>query len=228
MRGGYLRPNDGARLCTRSVGPRKPPSKHSAYVRTAAKMPSQRQARPHGGKAALVNQRRLHARGGREARIRLLHLPLPYFLTSYARAGRETLRRPAICGPKRGFLRSKSGFRHAEYGSPPPRGSTYPAYPATYSALHRPAGTAAAANSRMLIRRGEQPVNLDCAAGLRVRKRPANARRGSAVLIARHTDGGMQNMHFIRQLEKSAGCLANSPFFRPESRLPARIATVTV
>ena len=81
---------------------------------------------------------------------------------------------------------------------------------------------------RRLIRRGEQPVNIDCAADFRVRKRPANARRGSADLFARHTDGGMQNMHFIRQLEKSAGCIANSPFFRPKSRLPARIATVTV
>lgn len=81
---------------------------------------------------------------------------------------------------------------------------------------------------RRLIRRGEQPVNIDCAADFRVRKRPANARRGSAFLIARHTDGGMQNMHSIRQLEKSAGCIANSSFFRPKSRLPARIATVTV
>lgn len=81
---------------------------------------------------------------------------------------------------------------------------------------------------RRLIRRGEQPVNIDCAADFRVRKRPANARRGSAFLIARHTVGGMQNMHSIRQLEKSAGCIANSPFFRPKSRLPARIATVTV
>lgn len=256
MRGGYLRPNDGARLCTRSVGPRKPPSKHSAYVRTAARLPSQRQARPHVGKAALVNQRRLHARGGREARIRLLHLPLPYFFDFIRAPGRETLLRPAICGPKRGFLRSKSGFRHAEYGSPP-RKYTYPAVCSVLylarrhgggsqfaQAAHRSLAVSAAdvrqnppdssargrcgGAQRRLIRRGEQPVNIDCAADFRVRKRPANARRGSAFLIARHTVGGMQNMHSIRQLEKSAGCIANSPFFRPKSRLPARIATVTV
>ena len=79
LRGGYLRPNDGARLCTHSVDPRKPPSKHSAYVRTAASPSAQRQRCPRSGKAALVNQRRLHARSGREVRIRLLHLPLPYF-----------------------------------------------------------------------------------------------------------------------------------------------------
>lgn len=130
-------------------------------------------------------------------------------------------------GQSGAFCVQKAVFRHTEYGSPP-RGSTYPAHPAAYSALHRPAGTTAAANSHRHIRRGEQPVIIDGAAGFRIRKRPANARRGSADLFARHTDGGMQNMHFIRQLEKSAGCIANSPFFRPESRLPARIATVTV
>ena len=120
MRGGYLRPNDGARLCTRSVGPRKPPSKHSAYVRTAARLPSQRQARPHVGKAALVNQRRLHARGGREARIRLLHLPLPYFF-DFIRApdGKRCCVRPyagqseVFCVQKAVFVMRNTAARRA-------------------------------------------------------------------------------------------------------------------
>ena len=120
LRGGYLRPNNGARLCTRSVGPRKPPSKHSAYVRTAARLPSQRQARPHIGKAALVNQRRLHARDGREARIRLLHLPLPYFF-DFIRApdGKRCGVRPyagqseAFCVQKTVFVMRNTAARRA-------------------------------------------------------------------------------------------------------------------
>ena len=183
LRGGYLRPNDGARLCTRSVGPRKPPSKHSAYVRTSAKMPSQRQARPHGGKAALVNQRRLHTRGGHEARIRLLHLPLPYFLTAYARrtgnaakAGHMRakarlpafkkrfssygIRQPAarlhISGVSGGIQRLTPARRHGggKRGGRPPKPSR-----------QQRAGRCGGAQRR-LIRRGEQPVNIDCAGGI--------------------------------------------------------------
>lgn len=121
------------------------------------------------------------------------------------------MQRSVSCPPTRRWQPIRTGrapFACGKRGRRPPKPSR-----------QQRAGRCGGAQRRH-IRRGEQPVNIDCAADFRVRKRPANARRGSAFLIARHTDGGMQNMHSIRSSKKAPDALQILLFSAPKAACP--------